>query len=368
MLARALARRHRDLVHAALPGGVAGLKRALARDVGRIRERIAPGDADLEELERIQRDFLSRNGHRLVARAASGHVREGLGAPLTLRDVRAAGDALEIPRSADEESWPARDVCVDLASLALDLTEAGHGELAERLLSSFAAEADDFELYGVVGYYERQCAIERAAACASRCDARTWILLGLSTRRPFLLPPMIVAVGGLVASGKSTIARLVAEHMAAPRVEADRAREHLVPDDPLGGLEPGFADDVYEEMVRRAGVVLYSGRPVVLDACFPRRRQRDIARRLASEHGWPFLFIECRVDPDTAAARLAERDAAAGSEGWKRIHDVLARQWETTEDLPAEQRLVLDTARPVRDSEPQILERIHAAPAGHVLP
>jgi predicted kinase len=369
LVARRLAQRDRGLARACPPHDTRSQARALADDVAQIRrKRPALDDEQLEDLERIQSDFLSRDSARLIQRGMAGRVRAGLGSPLRLHDLHFSDDTVEVRGPKDEDPYSARDVSVDVASLALDLTRGGRGDLAERLISSFAAATDDFEMYGVIGYYERQCALERALHSPSLAEARSWLLLGLSTRRPPVLPPMLVAVGGLVASGKSTIARLVAENMGAPRIEADRAREHLVDEDGSRTFAPGFENLVYEELARRAEIVLSSGRPVVLDACFPRRRQRDIARRLANERGWPFLFVECRVDPETARARLAERDTASGRGGWTQIYDAVARQWETVEDLPAGERLTLDCARPICESEARILERVPAAPTGHTLP
>ena len=46
-------------------------------------------------------------------------------------------------------------------------------------------------------------------------------------------------------------------------------------------LRPGFREQVYDEVFRRAEVVLASGRPVVLDGCFGTRTLRARARELA---------------------------------------------------------------------------------------
>jgi predicted kinase len=369
ILSSRLGARARRLERVAAPQGPGYGSRELAGDLARIRRAYpALDDAALRELEAIQHDFLSRHGPRFVARSCAGRVRNAAGEPLAHSDLRLADDDVELPHPVDEDRRGARDVCVDVASLALDLTRAGRGDLAERLIASFAAETNDFELYGVVDYYERCSAVRRAAASTTADAARAWILLGLSTRRPRLLPPVLVAVGGLVASGKSTIARLVAERMVAPRVEADRAREHLVGDDAPRTLGASFEDVVYRELVRRAEIVLASDRPVVLDACFPRRRQREMARRLAVARGWPFLFIECHVAPGVSQARLRERDRRGAQQGWQEIHAALARRWEPIDELPPDQRLSLDCARPLVENEPRIFDRIPSEPVGHCLP
>jgi len=61
---------------------------------------------------------------------------------------------------------------------------------------------------------------------------------------------------------------------------------------------PPAADrsQLVREIRRRAAAVLSSGRPVVLDASFRCRRQRQAARRLAAAHRVPFDFVECRAE------------------------------------------------------------------------
>lgn len=379
----------------------AGLERDLERDAGLVEHAFpelaagapasgaaAPATGALSlaagalgELRGRQGDFLGRRARLLQDRARQGRVRHLRMPPLRLHAI-ALGDDREwhvLPGLAGAPTGTEpRDVAVDLASLALDLAMAGRPALAERLLSSFAGESDDFELYGVIDFYERQQALARAAELARRgtkpspseatTEARRWLLLGLASDRRPVLPPTLVAVGGLVASGKSTVAERLAARLGAPRLEADRARAFLVREDRSRNLAPGIEDDVYDELLRRAGIVLASGRSAVLAACFPRRSQRTRARRLADERAWPFVFVECRVDAETAHARLAARDAEAARSGWKQLYDDLAGEWETADELSASQHLVLDCTRPLLESEQRLEAWLSLAPKEHHLP
>jgi predicted kinase len=379
-LATWLALRHERAGPAPSPAGAAAadLDRAVAA-LARALPELA--GEDLREVERTQRRFLAERGDRLRERA--GRIREAPGAPLRLRDLRVAdsGAVETAARHRGGAPLPPRDACVDAVSLALDLAIARRGDLAERLLSAYAGEADDFELYGVVDYHERACALDRAAALAEGAPAsgperdallaelRRLLLVARATRRPPLRPPVVVAVGGLVASGKSTVSRELAESLGAPRVHADRVRDQLLGDRPgcvvhesrwTRSLAPGFGERVYRELLRRAAIVLDSGRSIVLDACFPQARQRATARRLARRAGRPFLFVECRTDPATQAARLAARDAQAERPGWIEIHRELAEQWEPVRELGAVELLILDTGRPLAES----LARVEARLAG----
>lgn len=340
---------------------------ALGDVVGALRERFPEATPEIDAIERIQRDFLEHHGSRLRARAKDGFVRSAERPPLRLHEIEVTPTGARLRPTATDSAGE-RDVALDLASLTADLAVEGRGDLAERLLSAFAGETNDFGLYGVVDYYERQIALDRALACAEAAQARRWLVLARSTCEAPVVPPMLVCVGGLVASGKSTVAHLLAERMAAPRIEADRARIHLTRDDEARTLRRGFSRVVYEELLRRAGIVLGSGRSAVLDACFARHREREAASRLARARGWGFLFVECRVDGATTRSRLAARDAAAGTSGWRQVYEDLAQRWQPTDDFAPAQRIVLDCTRPLPENEALLLERVPAGPPGSRLP
>ncbi len=379
-LAAWLARVHERAPRERLPGGLDACTEQLAADV-RCIEATLP-ELTPEPLARIvdaQRDFLAKHGARFAAREREGRVRIASRPPLCLHQLRVGEDgsvacADAIPARSGE---PPRDACVDVASLALDLASADRTDLAECLLSSYAGAADDFSLYGVVDYFESACALSRAvliggsapasgaARHASIRAAQRLLLTAPSTRARPLRPPVLVVVGGQVASGKSTVARALAARLAAPRIEADRVRDFLLGDRPgrtvhesqwARSFEPGFEQEVYDEVLRRAAFALDSGRPLVIDACFSRARQRADARALARRCGRPFLFVECRAQPAALRTRLAERDSERA--GWEEIHNELAERWEATDELAAEEHVVLDTSRRPQETEAALDERL----------
>jgi len=179
----------------------------------------------------------------------------------------------------------------------------------------------------------------------------------------------VIAVGGRVASGKSHVARCLAERLSAAHVEADRIRDELEKDGPeppaerhearwLRSFGPLFATQVYAELVRRAARALAESGGVVVDACFPRAAQRERVRSLARRFGARFLFVECEVDAATLERRLAERDAASERAGWSAIAAALGRDWEPVTELPELEHLRLDTSGALELGVSRVLERI----------
>jgi len=118
-----------------------------------------------------------------------------------------------------------------------------------------------------------------------------------------------VAVGGLVASGKSTVAGAIARRIEAERIEAD---------------------DIRHELLDRPSEILHEARWV------------EAARLIALEAGARFLFVECRVPRAVAIERLSARDRAAGRSGWAELHAKLAAHYEPLDELAPSEATSVD--------------------------
>lgn len=254
---------------------------------------------------------LDRLDHRLAARRLRGRHVRAVGRALAERS-RAHG-ALSCRsvfvgkrRSvhfAEPAAAASASVADDVLALARDLG-ARAPRLAEQLAAAYALAADDYVLLRRFEVFERSA-------------------------------PLVIALGGLVASGKSTVAKYVARRIGAPRVVADRVRRVLLAEADGGAthelaLATDLADRVYAGLLARAGDVLASGRSVVLDACFPSEARRRAAAALAARYGARFVLVHCDAPEEDIAARLRLRDVRDGGPpgGWPKIARALEAQWE----------------------------------------
>jgi hypothetical protein len=322
-------------------------------------------------LERWQLDILRIDRRRFLNRMETTRIREGHG-DLRLehvyRDAKTGSlrvlDCIEF-----DDALRSGDVAGDVAFFAMDLAYSGRVDLAERFLATYAREADDYGLYPLIDFYESYRAHVRAkiasfleqdpnadeAARKLAADSvRRHLLLALSASKKPLIGPQLIAVGGLIASGKSTLSDAISVQLGAPVVEADRTRKALLRvapthhvDDPAwkGAYDPKFTDVVYDALIERADAVLSSGRPVVLDASFRSVALRNKARALAEKHKAPFHFVECRPDIEVCRARVQkrERDKTA-SDGRLEVFDAFMAKWQPTTEIPADELVVVDTA------------------------
>ena len=335
------------------------------------------------EIEDWQLDVL-RDEDRFTARVDKARVRDGHG------DLRLEHVYFETDRSITiidciefNERFRYGDVCADIAFLSMDLAWHGRVDLAERFLARYAKESNDYDLYSVVNFYESYRAFVRgkvasllandaeassAARARAGSEARRYFVLALAYERPPLVPPRVVAVGGMVASGKSNAAATVGALLAAPVVSSDRTRKQLMgrktkesmrAEAWSGAYSPSATDAVYAELWRICDVVLASGRPIVVDASFRTAAMRDAARRLAERYGVPFLLVECNAPRELIRDRLAAREVVGAHESDART-DVLnefERNFEPIDELPASEHVRIDTSQP-RDQTRIQLEKV----------
>jgi predicted kinase len=183
-----------------------------------------------------------------------------------------------------------------------------------------------------------------------------------------------LAFGGVIASGKSTLADKVAFELAIPAISSDRTRKELSGVSAETTLRaPAWADayseeatsKVYAEVFRQARVVLSSGRSVVLDASFRTRALRAAARTLGLETGAPFTFIECRADEAVLRARLEARAKLPSvSDGRVELLDPFLAAYESADELAPSEHVVVDTAGDITQSLDLLRRAGVTGPAG----
>jgi len=376
-IAARLARFFREAESVATDPG--SLTRTVSENLEQLRAfvpRLLDG-ATLDAVERGQRAWLEAQAARLAARP----TRDGHG-DLRLEHVYLLPEGVVIIDCIEFlDRFRLGDPALDAAFLAMDLCRCGRGDLSELLLASLAYESDDYDAWPLLdGYQSHRAAVRSkvaglvatdpatAAEAAARKAREAAAFLALS--RALLerdgagpRPRALIAVGGTIASGKTTLAEALARRAGLPRVSADATRKHLA------GLahEQRAAPEHYgteftaatqAELLRRADVVLTAGRSALLDTTFARGELRSRARALARAHDVRFLMVECRVPEAVARARLAARTGGV-SDAREDLLPVSLSRWEPVTGLSPGEHLVLDTAGPVEPGVQAVLSRLN---------
>lgn len=329
---------------------------------------------EAEALERWQTDFVINKSYLFEQRITAKRVCEGHG-DLRLDHLYfdSGFDGEGQVRILDGIEFSERlrylDVTCDVTFLAMDLGAHGRTDLAERFLALYAETTGDYDLYSMADFYESYRAFVRGKiACFvvsdpsfslevrehARRQARRHFRMAVASELRSLLPPCLVGVAGLIASGKSTVAHALAQRTGAPVVSSDRTRKQMAGIAPVTRLQDsGFSgayrasvtEEVYTEVLRRAEVVLRSGRSVIIDASFRSNAHRARLFALGARVGVPVRLVECRVSREVALARLEKRalDPTAVSDGRKEIWDDFAARFEPISELAEDVHIVLDT-------------------------
>jgi aminoglycoside phosphotransferase family enzyme/predicted kinase len=301
------------------------------------------------------RDFARWRAHRFEERRLSGRAVDGHG-DLHLQHIWFEEDDAE-PVIIDclefSEQLRQIDSASDVAFTAMDLWYRGQRSLAERFLRTYASESGDFDLYGVVDYFIAYRALVRAKVAAlvsidANIDSGQRTRAAASAGRHLELAAEVMAgvtrgrlmlIGGVVGSGKSTVAEALAEQLDGVVISSDRVRKqlaglpptnrvHALPDQGL--YAPDAVERTYAALFECARPIVTSGRVAILDATFSRRRHRAMAADLAAELGVDWRLIEVRCSPEIVRERLARRvaDAASTSDAGPEFYDRSVARFE----------------------------------------
>jgi hypothetical protein len=309
----------------------------------------------LAETADLMRDFAKRHVQRFEERRLSGRAVEGHG-DLHLQHIwfeEDDADPVIIDCLEFSEELRQIDTASEVAFTAMDLWYRDQRLLAERFLRTYASERDDFDLYGVVDYFIAYRALVRAKIAAivsvdANIEPGQRVRAAASAGRHLELaaevmggkaPGFLVLVGGVVGTGKSTVAEALAEQLGGVVISSDRVRKQLaglpptsrvraLPDQ--GFYAPDAVERTYAALFDRARPIVASGRVAILDATFSRRRHRAMAAELAAELGVGQRMIDVRCAPDIARARLTRRaaEAAGASDAGPAFYDRSVARFE----------------------------------------
>ncbi len=260
------------------------------------------------------------------------------------------------------------DPGLDIAFYVMELIREGQPRLAEFFVARYAYETGDYGFYPLLnGYISYRALVRAKVACfvvaSKECSPQVRSRKTASAKQHLQLAhelldtnptrPLLIAIGGMIGAGKTTVAEALSEAQGIPIVSADAARKDLA------GLEhhqagteaiytEAFSTRTYNEVWERAGQVLTSGRRVIVDTTFRRRVERDKAAQIARDKGADFLFIECTIDESTARARLRNRRLCL-SDAREDLWESFVASYEPPDEISPEKSVKIHGSTPMED-------------------
>lgn len=181
--------------------------------------------------------------------------------------------------------------------------------------------------------------------------------------------PVLYVFFGLIATGKSTLARAWARRRGVAYYNSDVVRKELAglaatakqqDEEGRGIYTPEFTLRTYDELRRRAGYELRQGRSVVLDASCHQRAQRRRLVELAASLEAGLHFVLCRCSDEVKKQRLARRadDPAAVSDGRWEIYRRQRQKYQPPTEQPPSRLTTIDTDRPPEELLAELSRRL----------
>ncbi len=289
--------------------------------------------AAYDQMAESVRRFLRERQRLFVERQRAGRIRDCHG-DLRLQHVYVLGQQIAVIDCIEfNERFRYGDVAGEVAFLMMELDAAGRPDLARAFVDAYIRASGDDGLRELLPFYACYRAYVRGKVTAFLLDApeapaaqreaarqQAQALFRLAAHYASgLHGPTLLLVGGIMGTGKSTLAAGLQREAGWALCSSDATRKRLAALQPAqaqahefgqGFYSQDWTARTYQALLEEAAAGLASGRSVVLDASFIRRADRQAAARLAAAQGARAIFLECVAPQEVTLQRLARRWAA----------------------------------------------------------
>jgi len=281
------------------------------------------------------------------------------------------------------ERFRYEDVAAEVSFLAMDLDYNGYPEYAETFVDAYIRHSGDREIGRLLNFYKcyyayvrgkvigfrlhdssiRQEEREEAAETASRYFDLAFTYAARPER------PMLILMAGLMGTGKSVRAKLLAPRIGADIIQTDVLRKEILniahnerhyEDFGKGIYGDEFTRKTYARALEIASEKMKEGKSVIIDGSYKNRTYRQEAIDAAKKLDADFFIIECICPDDVIKKRLEARKSnkKEASDGRWEIYQAQKDSFDKITEIPNISHIVLDTSLNPEESTYEALQKI----------
>jgi aminoglycoside phosphotransferase family enzyme/predicted kinase len=359
------------------------------------RERVGikkPSEADIKatisrpafETIRFYTDrFYARNARLFASRIKERRIRDCHG-DLHLEHIHVTPRALHIYDCIEfNDRFRYVDVASDAAFLAMDLDYEGRPDLARCFVTQMASALNDDAMPRLMDFYKGYRAfvrgkVESLHSVAHAAPEEERQASADRARRYFRLAlqyavagsqPLVLAVMGRIASGKSTLAHTLGAELGWEVYSSDYLRKKMA-GFPLYERSSASArkrlysaamtESTYERLLATAEAQVQKGHSAILDATFARPEHRELLARRFGKRGVAWRVLEAHAGNAAVKQRLRVREAKPDEVSDARLEDyeTLTRLYETPVEVPSGQFAKVSTSGSIDQSVTKALQSL----------
>jgi aminoglycoside phosphotransferase family enzyme/predicted kinase len=281
-------------------------------------------EALIKRIHGRQLQFIAFETPLFAKRVQDGHIVDGHG---DLRPEHICLEADPVIFDCVEFSDELRqvDTIDELCFLAMECERLGFPEYGDTVINYYAETSGDFAPQRLIAFYKSYRACVRAKVAvlralqsvgAIRDHAKNLALKYLEMADQsfgWASAPLCVITRGIVGTGKSTIAKGLAEILGMDLLQTDALRRQIVLEVPppgsygVGIYQAERRREVYELIFELASSRLSERISVILDACFLTQDLQQSVRFLTEALGVSLVIINCECPSDIAVGRIIAR-------------------------------------------------------------
>ncbi|HEY9050750.1 MAG TPA: AAA family ATPase [Gammaproteobacteria bacterium] len=271
-------------------------------------------------IKQKSQEIYERIQDALLLRKKNGFIRECHG-DLHLGNIAFInGNPLIFDGIEFSESLRWIDVISEIAFLIMDLEDYDQPYFATTLLNRYLEKSGDYAGLEVFQFYKIYRAMVRAKVTALRLQQETenserFIAdsqklndyLELAKKYCEARKPFMIVTHGISGSGKSWIGNQLAAQLNAIIIHSDHERKRLFENNTDNLYSRDITSKTYQYLQDTAQQLLTAGYPVIVDATFLDKTQRDHFYSLGQQLAIRFYILHCHADKHILEQRIKTR-------------------------------------------------------------